>query len=286
MRGTIQVDTPERTPETIMSEAAESTWEWRDPRAMGSAEERRAYMRSLRARPRRAHPWAAIEKAYVEGVLDEASREVTWPTLEQLARQYRIDPKQVWNQSRTKGWVAKRQALQRAVEDAAAAAKIRKLAQARVHDDFEVHDVANRGIELVKRRLKAIRADDDEASIARNAYFALKAADAPLEDLEATGYDPYAQAVDPRELTALGQALLAFQQASIRATGGIEATTRHEVTGAGGGALEVHSVHTELGADSVSRVEGLIEVIRRVQGELPPAPGEIVEGEIVQEGEG
>lgn len=255
------------------------------PRTLPGAE-RQAYMRALRAKPRRRHDWEKIKKQYVEGVFDPEYDIVRFPTLAELARLHKINLALLEQHSARYGWVAKRQALQRAVEEQVALRKARKLALARVHDDFEVHEVAGQGIALVRRRLARIRLDDDETTIARNAYFALKAAGAPVDELEATGYDPYAQSIDPRELTALSQALLGFQQASIRATGGIEATTRTEITGAGGGAVEVTgSVRTELTADSISRVEGLVEVIRRVQGELPPGEGDVVDGEVVEEGE-
>jgi hypothetical protein len=245
----------------------------------------KARMAAWRARPRDRgyRDWLAAERLYVQGVTADDGTHY-WPSAPKVAWMLGVPAQSIRQHCAKYKWVAKRRDFVALLKQKEAEHKAEALAASRVHDEFEIHSAAMQGVELVTRRLKQVKAADERVTRARQAYYKLRDEGADIAELEATGYDPFqADPIDARELQAISGALQSFHVVVQKATGG--EAVRVEVTGAGGGPLEMrHSVRQELEADDVDRVARLFEVMGRVQwgAQREIESGNVIEGEVVE----
>jgi len=241
----------------------------------------------------RRYDWVAISKRYIEGVApsDPENRDRVWPSLADVSSAYGIHPSLLRNAAARYKWRAQRDAFRTGLENEARLLRMKRIAAASVAVDDSAIRATGRGMRVVDKRFEEIEAAQEANAILREKYHALIDDGVSADDAATqTGYDPFEPGIDAREMHALAQSGLALHTLKSRAAGDVESRARVELTGEGGGAIDLrHSVSLELATDSPGRLEDFFKALERSRIgedeaplELPPGDG-IIDAELVDE---
>lgn len=212
---------------------------------------------------RRRYDWERIRAIYVEGTVNDKG-ERSYPTLNQVAEMEGIMPSRVRTAAARGEWKMARAAFQSHVEKVRQQKRAHDLAKEAVHADEQALKVSKLGVQLVQMRIGEIAQDAAKRAQAKKRYDDLKAAGGSPEDLDDTGFDPWAPpAVDAREIASLAQAANAWHTLASKALGEPE-TLRHEITGPSGGPLDIRSsIRAEMVRDEPARLHALLVAVER-----------------------
>lgn len=218
----------------------------------GPAQRLRGYLGGLRSYGGGGHSmqqpggkiydWPAVRRYYVEGYKTDTT--VAWPSLDETAAHFDVNPGRVKEKSAQEGWVTLRQRWQAQVETKRQQARAAQLAKQGVDLDNAALESARVGMQLCAFELKRI------GQAAQNAR---------------AGGDLTAGRIDALEMTRIASAIDLFHKVGLRAIGDPE-TMRLELTGANGAPIEIAS---ELRRDDPTRIAGVLGVLQQAGlGEL------------------
>lgn len=229
---------------------------------------------------------AAARQRYVEGYADPNGVHV-WPSRAECAAHVDLPTQTVSARARREDWDLQRDAYRSAFEARQRQERLVERVQEAVAAERRTVASVLGSLTLVARRVEEITEKSDEALAARERYQEAKARGASEVELAETGYDPWTPPViDAREMSALAGTVEKLWGTLGKALG-IERALEIEVSGPGGGPIEVeHSVVAELTRDDPNRLLGLFLAMERAkvaakeQAQIM-ASGEVVEGEVV-----
>jgi hypothetical protein len=181
--------------------------------------------------------WPKLKKEYVEGIPTSAGdggRD--WPTYAEVAARNGSTEASVKQRGAAEGWrearMAYRAHLERVRQQRRAEGNARELEDL----DHGALRVAKTGVAIAQSRLVQIGERVQAAKLAG--------------ELEAV--------IDARELNQLAQAADLFHRIGLRSLGAVEGAIRQEITGGGGGAIEIQA---ELRRDDPARLTGVLHVL-------------------------
>jgi hypothetical protein len=191
----------------------------------------------------RLHDWEAVRRAYVEGwpaKSQSGTQKVTfWPTLREVAERFGISDPYVREKSSKQGWTEQRRTWQAQLEAQHRQARAATMSKKATEVDSTALDAATMGLQLCLAAL----ADIGQRAQQRRS--------------ETMGQPDIAPRIDALEQSRLAQAVDLWHKVGLRAVGDPE-THRLEITGAGGGPIELAA---ELRRDDPDRIAGVLAVL-------------------------
>lgn len=215
----------------------------------------------LGGHPLDQHDWAAIRAYYVEGVKDDQTGMIRWPSLAEAAEKHGASANRTRTRSATEGWAEKRRQYQAKVENTRQQARAAALAKHSLDLEGKALDVSKLGLQLVWARLTEI----GQAAQARRS--------------ENFGSPGAGSGIDAQEQQRLAAAADLWQRIGLKALGETE-VARVELTGAGGAPIEIAQ---ELRRDDPDRLASVLSVLQRAG--IEHVLGDVVDGETVDDDE-
>lgn len=207
---------------------------------------------------RRDYDWEAIRRRYIEGVPDRDNGTTIWPSLDQVADHFGVVGTRVREKSGQQGWVQQRKQWQAQLELTRRNAKAAAMSKEATQLDGRALSAAQMGLQLCIARLTEL-GQAAQAARANNA-----------------GSPGAASVIDAGEQARLAQAVDLWHKVGLRAVGDPE-TQRLEITGAGGGPIEIGA---ELRRDDPNRIVGVLAVLESAGlGELFGGRPSVVDAE-------
>ena len=214
---------------------------------------------------RRRYPWPDVKQVYVEGTVDDKGNR-DYPSLEKVADLFDIPPVRVREKSASEGWRDQRAAFQAHLEKVRQQKRAADMATEATDVDTKALNLAKMGFSLVQVRmgeiLKAVQKKAEQQK------------ERTASGQEPDEFEDMFSVVDAREVDTLAHAAAAWHQLALRAIGEVD-TARLEITGPGGGPLEVEhsvSVRQELMRDDPERLYAFITALQRAGVQLPGLP--------------
>jgi len=105
--------------------------------------------------------WTAVERDYVEGVVDETDASLVWPSQRMLAAMYEVEPKTVQRHATSGKWLEKRRKFRDDVAAQRRGLRVQQLAGMAAEIELGAVAAAVKAIGVIGKRLDTIAAEQD-----------------------------------------------------------------------------------------------------------------------------